>query len=116
MSTSPSGLNLCRLCAGFLSLHSCGAPVVMCLEGTISLGHQSLLALKIFLPLLPLRSLNLEGRGLIKTSHLGLLQSLNSRRIVQLWVLVLVPIKVYFYLDVYVCAEMSVHIYTYTHM
>lgn len=42
-------------------------------EGTVSLGHLLLLALTVFLPPLPQRSLSFEGRGsLIMTSHLGL--------------------------------------------
>lgn len=71
MSTSPSQcLNLWWPCVYWHSFHeyiSTSAP--LCLEDTVFLESLTTLTLILFLPSVLHRSLGLEGKGLIKTSH-----------------------------------------------
>lgn len=71
----PTSSSLCRscvCCCNFFELHMCINLAVS--KDTVSLEsptHTCALALTVFLPV-PQRSLNLEGRNLIRTVHLGL--------------------------------------------
>jgi hypothetical protein len=87
------------LCMVLQSLKFISVSVLLCREDSISLGHSS------FLAFLPQGSLNLERKGLMKVSHLGLCFKVFHSLIVHLWVSVLVLIKIYFYS--YGCVERS---------